>query len=135
MGSEKSSAATAAFASAAEADRRIAGVAAAARAVRTLADAGADEIRLLIGDGAAPARATRDDIERLRGSARVAVERGEGPPLPLPTSWDVIRATGKASDGLVSRWLNRPIPDRHESFARSRPGIPTRIPTFSWGHA
>ncbi|MEA3046124.1 MAG: hypothetical protein QOJ53_456, partial [Sphingomonadales bacterium] len=74
MGSEKS---TAAFVSAAEADRRIAGVAAAARAVKTLADAGADEIRLLIGDAGAPARATRDDIERLRGSARVAMERGE----------------------------------------------------------
>jgi CDP-L-myo-inositol myo-inositolphosphotransferase len=118
MGSEKS---TAAFVSAAEADRRIAGVAAAARAVKTLADAGADEIRLLIGDAGAPARATRDDIERLRGSARVAMERGEGPAFPLPTSWDVVRATGKASDGLVSRWLNRPISQRLTMLALAVP--------------
>jgi phosphatidylglycerophosphate synthase len=112
MGSEKSSAGVAAFASAHEADRRIAGVAAAARAVRALAEAGAREIRLSIGDGAPLAPATIEEVERLRGAAAVAVERGEGPPASLPTSWEIVRATGKASDGLVSRWLNRPISQR-----------------------
>jgi phosphatidylglycerophosphate synthase len=113
MGSEKSAPpGTAAFATAAAADRRIAGVAAAARAVRTLADGGATEIRLLIGDEGALAAATRADIERLRGGAGVAVERGTGVSFPLPTAWQIIRTTGKPSDGLVSRRLNRPISQR-----------------------
>ncbi len=112
MGSEKSSAASAAFASAAEADRRIAGVAAAARAVRAFAEAGAVEVRLLVGDGSSLSRATLEDVDRLRGAAIVSVERGEAPATPLPTSWEIVRATGKAGDGLVSRWLNRPISQR-----------------------
>ena len=112
MESEKSEAALAAFASGDEADRRIAGVAAAARAVKALAEGGAGQVRLLIGDGAPLAPATIEDIERLRGAAAVAVERGEGPPHPLPTSWKIVRATGKPGDGLVSRWLNRPISQR-----------------------
>jgi len=29
--------------------------------------------------------------------------------VPLPTAWRIVRATGKPGDGLVSRWLNRPI--------------------------
>jgi len=112
MGSEKSSAATAVFASAAQADRRIAGVAAAARAVKTSVDSGAGEIRLLIGDHFTLARATLADVERLRGAASVLVEPGQGPLTRLPTSWEIVRATGKAGDGLVSRWLNRPISQR-----------------------
>ncbi len=101
------------FASAREADRRIAGVAAAGRSVRALADAGNAAIRLRIGDGAPLAPATIADIERLRGTARVTVEAGEGEAgAPLPSSWAVIRATGKASDGPVSRWLNRPLSRR-----------------------
>lgn len=112
MGSEKSKPAIAAFASATDADRRIAGVAAAARAVRALVQAGAAEVRLLIGDGAALAPATREDVERLRGAAAVAIARGKGPAPHLPTSWQVVRATGKPSDGLISRWLNRPISQR-----------------------
>ncbi|HVQ09302.1 MAG TPA: CDP-alcohol phosphatidyltransferase family protein [Allosphingosinicella sp.] len=102
----------AAFASAAAADRRIAGVAAAARAVRALADSGASAIRLAIGDGAPLAPATIADIDRLRGAAPVTVARDEGPPPVLPTAWEIVRATGKPSDGLVSRWLNRPISQR-----------------------
>jgi CDP-L-myo-inositol myo-inositolphosphotransferase len=105
-------AAFAAFASAAAADRRIAGVAAAARAVKALADQGCGEIRLEIGDGAPLARATRADLERLRGSASVVAEPGAGESTPLPSSWEVVRATGKSGDGMVSRWLNRPISQR-----------------------
>lgn len=112
MGSEKSSAAMAAFASAAEADRRIAGVAAAARAVKASVEAGAGEIRLLIGDGSPLSQATLADVARLRGAASVSVERGKGPAIQLPTSWEIVRATGKAGDGLVSRWLNRPLSQR-----------------------
>jgi CDP-L-myo-inositol myo-inositolphosphotransferase len=122
MGSEKSEAAPAAFACPGDADRRIAGVAAAARAVKALADAGAGEVRLLIGDGAPLAPATIADIERLRGAAAVTVERGEGPAVLLPTSWEVVRATGKPGDGLVSRWLNRPISQRITLLLLAVPG-------------
>lgn len=123
MGSEKSvPAETAAFASAAEADRRVAGVAAAARAVRTLAEAGAGRIELRIGEGAPLARATLDDIERLRGSAAVMIERGAGSPAVIPSSWEIVRATGKPGDGLVSRWLNRPISQRITLLVLAIPG-------------
>ena len=112
MGSEKSPGPTAAFASARAADRRIAGVAAAARAVREVVQGGAGDVQLAIGDGAPLAPATLADIERLRGSARVTAARGDGPAVALPSSWAVVRATGKPGDGLVSRWLNRPISQR-----------------------
>jgi 1L-myo-inositol 1-phosphate cytidylyltransferase / CDP-L-myo-inositol myo-inositolphosphotransferase len=122
MGSEKSLADTAAFASARDADRRIAGVAAAARAVRALAEAGAGEVRLLIGDGTPLAEATIEDIERLRGPATVAIERGDGPAPRQPTAWEIVRATGKPGDGLVSRWLNRPISQRITLVVLAIPG-------------
>jgi CDP-L-myo-inositol myo-inositolphosphotransferase len=110
-GSDKAEA-RAGFAWAAEADRRVAGVAAAARAVRLLADEGARDISLLIGDGAALAPATSADIERLRGVATVDVRQGQGPAVALPGAWQIVRTTGKPGDGLVSRWLNRPISQR-----------------------
>lgn len=100
------------FTSAGEAGRRIAGVAAAARAVRLLAADGANRVRVRLADGAPLAPATLADIERLRGEADVTIEAGDAPPPALPSAWQVVRATGKASDGLVSRWLNRPISQR-----------------------
>jgi len=112
MGSEKS--AGAGFACAADADRRVAGVAAAARAVRALAQAGAAEIRLRVGGDAALAPATMADIDRLRESAVVRVEpgAGTGSDQPASSSWDVVRHTAKPGDGIVSRWLNRPVSQR-----------------------
>lgn len=127
MGSKKSMLATASaagFVSAREADRRIAGVAAAGRSIRALADAGSTEIRLRIGDGAPLAPATIEDIERLRGPARVALEAGPvAASEALPSSWALIRATGKASDGPVSRWLNRPISRRLSLLSLRLPGV------------
>lgn len=123
MESEKTLQAIAAFPSAAAADRPIAGVAAAARAVRRLADDGAASVILRIGDAAEPAAATRADIERLRGATGVQVEAGAGPAPVLPTAWEVIRATGKPGDGLVSRWLNRPISQRITFLVLLIPGI------------
>ena len=122
MGSENASAVVH-FGSAAAADRRISGVAAAARAVKALADGGSGEVRLRIGDGAPLAPATRDDLERLRGAAEVVVERGEGPAPDLPTAWQVVRATGKPGDGIVSRWLNRPISQRITWLVLRIPGV------------
>jgi phosphatidylglycerophosphate synthase len=104
--------ATIGFASAADADRRLAGVAAAARAVKLLADRGARDIALLIADGVPLASATGADIARLLADANVEVTKGEGPALPLPSGWQIVRATGKPGDGLVSRWLNRPVSQR-----------------------
>ena len=73
MGSEKSPAATAAFASAAEADRRIAGVAVAEPTVEALPGEGAGEIQLLIQlfrisvHGAAHRRARADRLADYAG--------------------------------------------------------------------
>jgi phosphatidylglycerophosphate synthase len=123
MESENNLKAIAAFPSAAAADRLIAGIPAAARAVHKLADEGAPHILLRIGDGAALAPATRAEIDRLRGQATVTVGAGTGPSFPLPSSWEVVRATGKAGDGLVSRWLNRPISQRVTWLALAIPGV------------
>lgn len=112
-----------AFPAAAAADRPIAGVPAAARAVQRLAEEGAGAIALRIGDGSQPGATTLAEIERLRGNARVRVEPGTGPAPALPTSWEVIRNTGKAGDGLVSRWLNRPISQRITWLVLAIPGI------------
>lgn len=100
------------YRSAAEADRRIAGVAAAGRTVKALTDAGAMRVRLLVADGAPLAPATVADIERLRGDAEVVIGTGVAPQFRLPTAWQIVLATGKPGDGLVSRWLNRPISQR-----------------------
>lgn len=108
--------AEAGFRSAAEADRMIAGVSAAARTVKALADQDISQIRLLIADGRPLAKATYGDIERLRGLATVAVSPGVGPTHRLPSASDIVRATGKAGDGLVSRWLNRPVSQRISAF-------------------
>lgn len=115
MESEKS-VAGAAFASASEANRRIAGVAAAARAVRALAQAGAGEIRLGIKDAAPLDRATLADIERVRGASAVRIA-GDAESAALPqaaplSAWAIVRATGKPGDGIVSRWINRPVSQR-----------------------
>ena len=100
------------FASAIDAARVIAGVSAAARAVKELSDSGILSIRIQIGDDAPIGPAVRADIERLRGRANVEFARGSGPSLTSPTAWQVIVRTGKPGDGLVSRWLNRPVSQR-----------------------
>jgi phosphatidylglycerophosphate synthase len=134
MGSEKSAPTQAqrhaiAFSAGREADRRIAGVAAAARVVRGLAQAGAGEIWLTIGDGKPLAAATLEDIERLRGMMRVrVVAPGEAPadlPATLPPAMDamtILRGTAKPGDGMVSRYFNRPISQRISWVVLSIPG-------------
>lgn len=132
MGSEKA-AARIAFASAEVADRRVAGVAAAARAVRERIDRGDSRIRLGIGDGDIAA-ATLADIERLRGDAVVEISRdGGGAPGRYPySSWEIVRETGKAADGLVSRWLNRPISQRITWLLLHLPGArPLHVTIFN----
>ena len=108
MGSEKA-AARIAFASAEEADRRVAGVAAAARAMRERAEAepahsaGGWRRAARSGDSGRYRAASR----RRRRRDRWGLERRAGP-LSIVILGDRAGA-GKAGDGLVSRWLNRPI--------------------------
>lgn len=121
------------FASAGEADRRVAGVAAAARAVRERAESGALHIRLGVGGGQL-APATLADIERLRGGAIVEIAGdGRGAPGRYPlSSWAIVRETGKAGDGLVSRWLNRPISQRISWLLLHIPGArPIHVTIFN----
>lgn len=123
MGRGKTLKNVAGFETAAAADRLIAGVAAAARAAHCLAEAGAPSVTLRIGDGQALVPATISDIERLCGAVDVTIEAGTGPAPALPSAWAVVRATGKPGDGLVSRWLNRPISQRITWAVLFIPGI------------
>ncbi len=132
MESENRPGTIAAFQSAAAADRLIAGIPAAARAVRVLADGGAASVLLRIGDGAALAPATLAEVERLRGAVAVTVEAGTGPTVAMPGGWEIIRATGKPGDGLVSRWLNRPISQRLTWLVLALPGLrPIHVTIFN----
>lgn len=132
LGREKTGDHVTAFPSAAAASRPIAGVSAAGRAVQRLAGAGASAIALRIGDGGRLDAAAQADVERLRGDTTVSVEQGTGAETPLPTAWDVIRATGKAGDGLVSRWLNRPVSQRITWLLLAIPGIrPVHVTVFN----
>lgn len=121
------------FASAAEADRRVAGVAAAARAVYEQAAQGAARIVLGV-QGGRPSAATLADIERLRGGAEVEiVPNGDAPPGRYPfSSWEIVRRTGKPGDGLVSRWLNRPLSQRLTWLLLHLPGArPFHVTIFN----
>jgi len=137
------------FASARAAGRRVAGVPAAARIVRELADAGFTAAWLDI-----PADAIDDDVVRLAGSMEVRLGRPDAPTLELsgsrlvsaaalralaegdPHALDdaldltrrdaaaqILRQTGKASDGPVSRWLNRPVSRRLSALLLHVPGL------------
>jgi len=154
MGSEKSEApavlppATArivTFDSAAQADRRVAGVSAAARIARTLGEQGATRIWLAL-PGARLGGATLDDLERLVPTAVVeAVERGELPalvaalgpdhtivPASVPTASEILKATARPSDGLVSHWLNRPISQRLSAMVLLIPAArPVHVTVFN----
>jgi CDP-L-myo-inositol myo-inositolphosphotransferase len=100
--------------------------------VQRLAEQGAPSIILKIGDGAPLDAAALADIERLRGTALVRIEPGSGPEAVLPTAWEVVRATGKAGDGIVSRWLNRPISQRITLLVLGFPSIrPVHVTLFN----
>jgi 1L-myo-inositol 1-phosphate cytidylyltransferase / CDP-L-myo-inositol myo-inositolphosphotransferase len=142
------------FASGAAAGRRVAGVAAAARIVRELAEAGFTEARLVGPGGTIGDRAWRD-VRRLAGGMKIEVTSGQPDPLEgaeivpgdrlIPadrlragTSADfnsagialdrgaamaILRGTAKASDGPVSRWLNRPVSRRLSALLLRVPGM------------
>ncbi|HYD23657.1 MAG TPA: CDP-alcohol phosphatidyltransferase family protein [Croceibacterium sp.] len=144
-------AAAVAFGSADEAGRRVAGLAAAARIVRELELAGFAEAWIVIPRAQPLDQAAMADVRRLAGGMTVRVApvpdgqvveffRGDrliaaeampafraSRPYPFirldgaSAAAEILLTTGKPSDGLVSRWLNRPI-------SRLLSGLLLRIP-------
>ena len=147
-----------AFDSAALAGRRIAGVAAAARIVREIAEAGFDAAWLSLPSDQDLDAAAGADVRRLAGTmpvrmvaadaplgtalrlpadrlvpAAVLREMAGGAPLPADAgllrldgpraSTTLLRTTGKAGDGPVSRWLNRPVSRALSALLLRVPGI------------
>lgn len=118
------------FTGAQAAERRIAGVASAARVVRTLAERGFTQVRLILPHGSSLGEAVWRDLRRLGGEVIVTLGQSDetgavafdGDGL-VASSGDILRATGKASDGPVSRWLNRPVSRRLSAVLLLLPGI------------
>jgi 1L-myo-inositol 1-phosphate cytidylyltransferase / CDP-L-myo-inositol myo-inositolphosphotransferase len=147
-----------AFESGALAGRRIAGVAAAARIVREIAEAGFDAAWLALPPGQDLDAAAGADVRRLAGTMPVRIVAADAPVgatlrlpadrlvtaavlremaggAPLPddagllrldgprASATLLRSTGKAGDGPVSRWLNRPLSRALSALLLRVPGI------------
>lgn len=108
-----------------EADRRVAGVAAAARVLRRLAEDGAERAVLAVPGGSVRG-ATLTDIARLAPGMAVEITSSNAAGWPSAArlrSADILRATGKPDDGLVSRWLNRPVSRAITGLLLHVPGI------------
>ena len=127
------------FRNAASAGRPIGGVAAAARAAAMLAEEGVREIWIALEEGESLGAATLDDLRRACPDIVFHVGAGEGVPairgeeiIPPGSDGEVVRQllrdTGKASDGIVSKYLNRPI-------SRALSAILLQIPGFRPTHA
>lgn len=122
MGSEKSDCLALRFASAAAANRRVAGVAVVARLVRETDKASC--VRIAMPQGALDAGA-RDDLARLAPDVEIAVSHDDAPGVDAPEldAWAIVRATAKPGDGFISRRLNRPISQRISMLLLHIPGI------------
>jgi CDP-L-myo-inositol myo-inositolphosphotransferase len=146
------------FATADQAERLVAGVPAVARIARELAQAGFTELRIEVADGSPLQSLAIAEIERVAPGLAIHLERlPDGVPaarvpsdrlIPaeaiadflagLPCSAiqldapeataEILRQTGKAGDGLVSRWLNRPL-------SRQLSGLLLRSPDIRPIHA
>jgi len=108
------------FRNSASAGRRIAGVAAAARAAALLAEDGAQEIWISLEEGGRLSPTTLDDMRRACPGILFHVGAGEGVPAIrgeeiIPPGNDaaaarqLLRDSAKDSDGIVSKYLNRPV--------------------------
>ena len=103
------------FGTACEADRLVAGLPRLARIAMLAQDAGVSHLAVTIADGTVLRPATLAECTRVAPALELG-EAGDGA-APLPdtlldqtrSSWRIVRATGKAGDGLVSRWINRPV--------------------------
>lgn len=150
MDSREIQSAVVVFASARAAGRRIAGVPAVARIVRELSEAGFatawidlpagapidDDVARLAGSmevrfGRPEAPTLELSGSRLvSASALRALATGESAPLDdaldltrRDAAARILRQTGKASDGPVSRWLNRPVSRRLSALLLHIPGV------------
>ena len=126
------------FASAAEADRRVAGVPAAARIAHDVAAGVPARIWLAFRGGGDLAPATETELDRLVPGARVETVALESLdhllseaepgrltvfPAPLLDEAAILRATGKESDGPIAKWLNRPMSQRLSRLLLRIPGF------------
>lgn len=126
------------FTSAAEADRRVAGVPAAARIARDVAAGAPARVWLAFPGGGDLAPATEAELDRLVPGARIetiAVEALDGLvwgaepgrvtvlPAPRLDGAAILKATGKDSDGPVAKWLNRPVSQRLSRLLLRIPGF------------
>ncbi|HEY0411710.1 MAG TPA: CDP-alcohol phosphatidyltransferase family protein [Allosphingosinicella sp.] len=125
------------FRNAAAAERRIAGTAAVAHVAAEVCRSGAREIRIALGDELAISAEARADIARacngtaVRFGSLVAMDGAAIRPfrsdIPLDDEGEaaryLLRQTGKKSDGLVSRLLNRPISRILSAWLLRIPGI------------
>jgi phosphatidylglycerophosphate synthase len=121
------------------AGRPIAGVAAAARAAAVLVEDGAREIWIALEDGGRLSAAAEDDLRRACPGVTFHYGSGDGVPairgeeiLPLGSdaaaARQILRETAKESDGVVSKYLNRPV-------SRLLSALLLQIPGFRPVHA
>ncbi len=105
------------FGTAREAERLVAGLPHLARVAMLAQDAGVRQLFVELAEGATVGDATRAECARVAPDValdEMTAPKGT-PPLPAPilrqaaSSWRIVRATGKAGDGLVSRYINRPV--------------------------
>ncbi|HEY6814666.1 MAG TPA: CDP-alcohol phosphatidyltransferase family protein [Croceibacterium sp.] len=150
--------AVAAFSGARAANQRLAGVSAAGRIVREVAEAGFAQAWLDLPVGEVLDAAAMADVQRLAGAMPVRFGRPPAGERALELSGDhlipaaalrqpdrlgatdsidlsrsdaagrILQGTGKASDGPISRWLNRPV-------SRWFSGLLLRIPGLRPIHA
>jgi phosphatidylglycerophosphate synthase len=116
------------------AGRQIAGVAAAARAAAVLVEDGAREIWIALEQGGQLSKATIDDLRRACPDTGFRYGGGEGMPAIrgeeiIPPGSDsaaarqVLRETAKDSDGIVSKYLNRPLSRAISALLLQVPGF------------
>ena len=109
--------ATVRFKTGREANRLVAGLPHLARLAMLAQDAGIRELFVQISGGGTAGAFTRAECARVAQNVALneSVAPDGTPSLPAAivdkaaSSWRVVRATGKAGDGLVSRWINRPV--------------------------
>ncbi|WP_152616403.1 CDP-alcohol phosphatidyltransferase family protein [Sphingomonas sp. ERG5] len=106
------------FPGAAAAERRVGGVALVAHATAQLYRRGARQIWIDLQDGGRLSPVAADDVRRAGDDASIhfvldhEARRLKAAEIAPITIADVVEATGKPSDGLASRWVNRPVSRR-----------------------
>jgi CDP-L-myo-inositol myo-inositolphosphotransferase len=128
------------FAATRDAERRVAGISVVGRIVRDLVETGCSAVWLTLPDGETLGAAAMADVRRLAEGTDVHLNRPpsgvdivEVSPTRLAVSGTdlvapgataaILRQTGKAGDGPISRWLNRPVSRRLSAVLLLVPGF------------